>query len=78
MAESDKRDDEICAGEGPQSTLERKYVAEYLQSRGYRLEDVQRLDKTTAQQLMREACRYAALKLAELEAKGHLRKKIHF
>jgi hypothetical protein len=78
MAEIDERDVNSGVGEGPQNALERKYVAEYLQSKGYRLEDLARLPQAEAQQLMREACQYAGLKLAEVEAKGHFRKKIHF
>jgi len=78
MAEIEKQVIETGMGEGPQNALERKYVAEYLQGKGYRLEDLARLPRDEARQLMREACQYAALKLAEVEAKGHLRKKIHF
>ncbi len=75
MVEAEEEDG---AGEGPQNALERKYVAEYLESKGYRLEDLAGLPQDEAKQLMREACQYAGLKLAEVEAKGHLRKKIHF
>jgi hypothetical protein len=74
----DERDELDGAGEGPQSALEQKFVREYLLEKGYRLEDLARLPQEKAQQLMRAACHYAALKLAEVEAKGHLRKKIHF
>ena len=73
-----ERDEQEGAGEGPQKTLEQKYVREYLLEKGYRLEDLAGLPQEKAQQLMREACQYAALKLAEVEAKGHFRKKIHF
>jgi len=65
-------------GEGPQHVLEQKYVREYLLEKGYHLEDLAGLPQEKAQQLMREACQYATLKLAEVEAKGHFRKKIHF
>jgi len=75
MADADEEDG---AGEGPQNALERKYVREYLLEKGYHMEDLARLPQEKAQQLMREACQYAALKLAEVEAKGHFRKKIHF
>jgi hypothetical protein len=78
MAEIDEQDMNQGAGEGPQNALEQKYVAEYLQSKGYKLEDLAQLPRAEAKQLMREACQYAGLKLAEVEAKGHLRKKIHF
>ena len=75
MSENDELDG---AGEGPQNALERKYMREYLLEKGYQMEDLAQLPQEKAQQLMREACQYAALKLAEVEAKGHFRKKIHF
>ena len=80
MAESEKQvvTPGVGVGEGPQSALERKFVEEYLQGKGYRLGDLAGLPQDEVQRLMREACQYAALKLAEVEAKGHLRKKIHF
>ncbi len=78
MAKTENQVIKTGMGEGPQTALERKYVAEYLQGKGYRLEDLPQLPRDQAKQLMREACQYAALKLAEVEAKGHLRKKIHF
>ena len=78
MAEMKEEWVDAWAGEGPQNALERKYVTEYLAGKGYRLEDLARLPQAEAKQLMREACQYATLKLAEVEAKGHLRKKIHF
>ena len=78
MTDHDERDASQTAGEGPQSALERKYIKEYLQGKGYQLEDLASLPQAEARQLMREASQYAALKLAEVEAKGHLRRKIHF
>jgi hypothetical protein len=78
MAEIEEQVVDKGIGEGPQNALERKYIAEYLQGKGYRREDLVQLPREAARQLMREACRYATLKLAEVEAKGHLRKKIHY
>lgn len=75
MTEIDEHDG---AGEGPQNALERKFIREYLHGKGYQMEDLAQLPRDEAQQLMREAHQYAALKLAEVEAKGHFRKKIHF
>jgi hypothetical protein len=49
-----------------------------LHDKGYRLEDLHGLPKEEAKRLMTEACRYASLKLAEIEAKAKLRKEIHF
>ncbi len=72
------QDTERCASEGPQSALERKYLEEYLNGKGTSLDEVHKLPKAKAQQLMREACQYASLKLAEVESRAHLRDEIHW
>ncbi|HEX9617556.1 MAG TPA: hypothetical protein VGA03_09060 [Anaerolineales bacterium] len=69
-------DPEECISEGPQSALERHLVEDYLLSKGYHKEDLQKLPKEQAKALMREACTYASLKLAELEAKSQFRNEI--
>jgi hypothetical protein len=63
-------------GEGPQSTLETKYVTEYLKQKGFALEDLKALPGDEAHQLMKEACQYASLKLAEVESRARFRDKI--
>ena len=67
-----------CVSEGPMSALERKFIKKYLHDKGYRLEDLQGLPIEEAKRLMTKACRYASLKLAEIESKAKLRKEIHF
>jgi hypothetical protein len=67
---------EGCSDEGPQSALERKLIVEYLTNKGYSLEQLKSLPKDEAHDLMREACQYASLKIAEVEAKAAFRKKI--
>jgi hypothetical protein len=67
---------EECVADGPQSTLEKKLVEEYLESKGYSIKDLPKLPVETARQLMREACAFASLKLAELEAKSKFRQEI--
>jgi hypothetical protein len=67
-----------CSDEGPQSALERKYIEEYLTEKGYCLSNLQALPEREARRLMREACRYASLKLAEVESRAQLRKEIHY
>ncbi len=62
--------------EYPQSALERKLINEYLHSKGYRRQDLENLTKQEAKKLMREACHYAALKLAEIEARSKFRQNI--
>ena len=61
---------------GSQSTLERSFIKDYLHDKGYQLEDLKRLPLKEAKQLMREACKYASLKLAEVESKAQFRKGI--
>lgn len=56
--------------------LERKLIAEYLADRGYKLGNLEKLPEAQAKQLMKEACRYADLKLAEIESRSKFRKKI--
>jgi len=74
----DTFDLERCAGEGPQSALEKKLIAEYLAGKGYQPDDLQDLPPEQAKALMQEACRYASLKLAEVESKTKFRKEIHY
>jgi hypothetical protein len=62
--------------EYPQSALERKLISEYLNSKGYRRQDLRNLPVQDAKMLMREACHYAALKLAEIEARSKFRQNI--
>jgi hypothetical protein len=63
---------------GSQSSLERMYIEEYLQSKGYCLKDLQKGDKREVKRLMTEACTYSSYKLAELESRAKFREKIHF
>ena len=74
----DAFDIDRCAGEGPQSALEKKLIAEYLVGKGYQIDDLATLPEAQAQALMQEACRYASLKLAEVESKTRFRKEIHY
>lgn len=67
--------DEIMAT-GPQATLEHQFIEEYLRGKGHQWHDISAMPAEAARTLMTEACRYAALKLAEIEARSRLRKKI--
>lgn len=55
-----------------QARLEHAFIAEYLQSRGYRLDELTKLTPDQAKALLVEACRYASVRLAEVEARAHL------
>ena len=51
----------------PQTILERTLIAEYLLSRGYLMTELKELSAQAAERLLREACRFAALRLSEIE-----------
>lgn len=67
-----------CAGEGPQSALEKRLIEQYLNEKGYTLTDLREMPEDQAQALMQEACRYASLKLADVESKTKFRKHIEY
>jgi hypothetical protein len=64
------------ASDRPEYDLERNLIAEYLRSKGYSLAELKELPEELAGSLMKEACRYAAFKLAEIEARSKFRHKI--
>jgi hypothetical protein len=65
-----------CITKGPQSVLERRFIREYLHSKGYRLEELKKLPEKEMKELMSEACKYASLKLAEFESRAQFREDI--
>jgi hypothetical protein len=65
-----------CLSEGPQSALERRFIKEFLLGKGYRPADLSKLPEGEAKQLMRDACKYASLKLAEVESRAQFREDI--
>ena len=62
--------------ETPESLLERNLINQYLRTRGYQLADLEMLPESESNQLMKEACQYAAFKLAEVEARSKFRHNI--
>ena len=64
--------------DGPQSKMEKTLLEEYLQSKGYRFKDLCKLPEEEAKALMIEACKYASLKLAQVESTAHIREKIRW
>ena len=62
----------------PQSALERQLIVDFLVEKGYRLEDLRTLPADSSKALMTQACTYASLKLAEIQARSQFRQKIHF
>jgi hypothetical protein len=63
---------------GPLLPLEKKLIKKYLRDKGYSLKGMRELPEEQAKKLLTEACAYASLKLAEVEAKSHFREKIRF
>jgi hypothetical protein len=63
---------------GPLLQLEKKLIKKYLRDKGYSLQELHELPEQDAKQLLKEACTYASLKLAEVEAKSHFREKIRY
>lgn len=63
--------------EGPQSSLERKYILEFLDSKGLSIEILDKMPEEEKEQVMREASRYASLKLAEVESRAKFRRQIN-
>jgi len=67
-----------CVADGPQSTLERMLLEAFLEGKGYTMESIKDLPEEQVQQLMKEACAYASMKLAEVESKAQFRREIHY
>lgn len=62
--------------DGPQSKMEKTLLEQYLKSRGYTFKDLCDLPEDEAKSLMIEACRYASLKLAQVESAARFRETI--
>lgn len=64
--------------ERPEAALERMYIDEYLQSRGYNsMSEMCGLPDDEIKQIMIEACKFASARLAEVEAKARFQRVIH-
>lgn len=63
--------------EEPQAALERAFIDEYLRARGHSLPTLHELPAETVKTLLREATLYAAVKLAEVEARATFVHDIH-
>lgn len=64
--------DLLFVGGPPEAALERSYIAEYLRSKGYTPQDLERLPPEEAKKLRTEASIYACNKLAEHEARARV------
>ena len=63
---------------GPQAALEKRYIQEYLESKGYHWDKLAALPPAQVKELMAAASRYASLKLAEIEARKQFKDEINF
>ena len=61
----------------PEATLERAFIAEFLERRGHTILTVHELPQAEATALMKEASIYASAKLSEVEARAHYVHDIH-
>jgi hypothetical protein len=57
--------------------LEKSLIEAYLKGKGYTLQELKKLPKAEAKQLMKEASTYASGKLAELEERAHFVEELH-
>jgi len=72
-----KRIENMEPVEDRNALLENALIKEYLQTKGYLLEDIKKLPKDVADKLMKEASQYASLKLEEVQARAHFIKELH-
>ena len=60
----------------PQSGLEARLIKEFLAEKGYRMSDLKDLPDNERRDLMVAACMYAAIRLANIEARSRFVEKI--
>ena len=63
--------------EDPNAVLENALMEEYLHEHGYSLEKLKELPKEMVEQLMKDATRYASLKMEEVKARAHFLQELH-
>ncbi len=61
----------------PEATLERAFIAEFLERHGHTILTVHDLPETEATALLKEASIYASARLSEVEARAHYVHDIH-
>ena len=64
-------------GGDPLAQLERAFIVEYLQGRGYGLSTLRELPGKEADALLKEASIYASGRLSEVESRAHLVDDLH-
>jgi hypothetical protein len=66
----------LFQGQAIHSALEGQFIAKYLQDQGLERSDLRRLPEELVKKIMAQACQYASLKLAEIEARSKFIQKI--
>jgi hypothetical protein len=61
----------------PEATLERAFIAEFLQRHGHTISTIHELPEVEATALMKEASIYASARLSEVDARSHYVHDIH-
>jgi len=78
LKDEDFVEDEDTVFEGPESALEKMLIESCLKEKGFSsIKELSKLPTDEAKKLMMEACRYASLKLAEVESTDRFQKDIH-
>ena len=63
--------------DNPKAVLEKKFIEEYLREQGYLMDDLKKMPAEFAEELMKEATRYATLKLEGISAGARFVEGIH-
>jgi len=61
----------------PNALLERTLIEEYLHEKGYSWAGLKKLPAELVETLMKEATRYASLKMEEVKARAHFVQELH-
>jgi hypothetical protein len=68
---------DVRAMQDPEGRLEAALIEEYLQTRGYDARTLHALPDEEAKRVLKDASQYAAMKLAEVDARAHFVHDIH-
>ena len=59
------------------AVLEKQLIEQYLHEKGYLLEGLKKLPADLVEKLMKEASRYASLKMEDVKARAHFIQELH-
>jgi hypothetical protein len=77
--ESPKLNKDTTTFESPQAPLEMMFIDEYLQNKGFSsMKALCNLPENEAKKLLIDACKFASLKLAEIESRIRFKEEIHY